>query len=348
MFRFTLSLVFLVLLTGSLVRTQDDESEVDLRDSTTTEDPITTTTTKAPTTEASTTKSPTTTVDPTTTTEATTTTTTTASTTTTTPTTTTTTEAITTTTPEDTTTDAPTTTSPEPPTTTEIPTTVAPDAHYSVKDGNITCVMIDGEISFTVNYTTTKNATEVVTVKVPSHGASVDGTCNGTDGTQSITLSWGEKEEISSATMTFTESKDNWEVSSFVASLFMDNNTFPNTVNLGNTLELVMYYDLSPIEVAVNHSFTCHSSLSTTNVTGTIGKDDYSLPLASALDAIQIEAFNKIPNEPDFLDSVHCTADNTSDVVPIAVGCALAGLVIIVLIAYLVGRRRRSGAYQSV
>lgn len=48
------------------------------------------------------------------------------------------------------------------------------------------------------------------------------------------------------------------------------------------------------------------------------------------------------------LSAVHCTADNTSDVVPIAVGCALAGLVVIVLIAYLVGRRRRSGAYQSV
>lgn len=49
-----------------------------------------------------------------------------------------------------------------------------------------------------------------------------------------------------------------------------------------------------------------------------------------------------------FFSAVHCTADNISDVVPIAVGCALAGLVVIVLIAYLVGRRRRSGAYQSV
>lgn len=49
-----------------------------------------------------------------------------------------------------------------------------------------------------------------------------------------------------------------------------------------------------------------------------------------------------------FILAVHCTADNTSDVVPIAVGCALAGLVVIVLIAYLVGRRRRSAAYQSV
>lgn len=34
-----------------------------------------------------------------------------------------------------------------------------------------------------------------------------------------------------------------------------------------------------------------------------------------------------------------CKLD-TPDIVPIAVGCALAGLVIIVLIAYLIGRKR--------
>lgn len=36
-----------------------------------------------------------------------------------------------------------------------------------------------------------------------------------------------------------------------------------------------------------------------------------------------------------------CTPSDTPDVVPIAVGCALAALVIIVLAAYLIGRRRR-------
>jgi len=35
-----------------------------------------------------------------------------------------------------------------------------------------------------------------------------------------------------------------------------------------------------------------------------------------------------------------CEKSISSDIVPIAVGCALVGLVAIVLIAYLVGRRR--------
>jgi len=39
----------------------------------------------------------------------------------------------------------------------------------------------------------------------------------------------------------------------------------------------------------------------------------------------------------------------SSSIVPIAVGCALAGLIIIVLIAYLIGRRKNDGrGYQQV
>jgi len=42
-------------------------------------------------------------------------------------------------------------------------------------------------------------------------------------------------------------------------------------------------------------------------------------------------------------------ASKSSSIVPIAVGCALAGLIIIVLIAYLIGRRKNDGrGYQQV
>jgi len=50
-----------------------------------------------------------------------------------------------------------------------------------------------------------------------------------------------------------------------------------------------------------------------------------------------------------FFVAIDCPADDSSDVVPIAVGAALAGLVVIVLLAYLIGRRRaRARGYQSV
>ena len=48
-------------------------------------------------------------------------------------------------------------------------------------------------------------------------------------------------------------------------------------------------------------------------------------------------------------DIQECSTDaKTNSIVPIAVGAALAGLVVIVLIAYLIGRRRNRKGYESV
>lgn len=54
---------------------------------------------------------------------------------------------------------------------------------------------------------------------------------------------------------------------------------------------------------------------------------------------VQFEAF-RTKADTKFSTARDCDAIDTPDIVPIAVGCALAGLVIVVLIAYLVGRRR--------
>ena len=56
-------------------------------------------------------------------------------------------------------------------------------------------------------------------------------------------------------------------------------------------------------------------------------------------------------------DAKECYNDNPTkatteapdnDIVPIAVGCALAGLVLIVLIAYIIGRRKSHRGYEKV
>lgn len=67
-------------------------------------------------------------------------------------------------------------------------------------------------------------------------------------------------------------------------------------------LELTVDYDLSPGEVSVDHSFICRSYLTSTNVTATIGMADYGSPVTSTLKNIQIQAFNTIKNEQDFVD----------------------------------------------
>eukprot|EP00088_Acartia_fossae_P009629 TRINITY_DN1469_c0_g1_i1.p1 TRINITY_DN1469_c0_g1~~TRINITY_DN1469_c0_g1_i1.p1 ORF type:complete len:275 (+),score=64.16 TRINITY_DN1469_c0_g1_i1:42-866(+) len=64
---------------------------------------------------------------------------------------------------------------------------------------------------------------------------------------------------------------------------------------------------------------------------------------------VKLNAFRPINITPgDFQTFLDCSA-RPSDVVPIIVGCALAGTVLLVLVAYLVGRRRnRAAGYQSV
>ncbi|KAF8792386.1 hypothetical protein HNY73_003989 [Argiope bruennichi] len=64
---------------------------------------------------------------------------------------------------------------------------------------------------------------------------------------------------------------------------------------------------------------------------------------------IHIQAFGTAEDN-GFNTAEECEADDkVSDIIPIAVGCALAALIIIVLIAYLVGRRRsRQKGYTSV
>lgn len=70
----------------------------------------------------------------------------------------------------------------------------------------------------------------------------------------------------------------------------------------GKMLDLIVDYDFSPGEVSVNHSFICRTSLTTKNVTANMDKADYGAPVTSTLKNIQIQAFNKIKNEPDFVD----------------------------------------------
>lgn len=73
--------------------------------------------------------------------------------------------------------------------------------------------------------------------------------------------------------------------------------------DVGKSLDLIVYFSLSPNDVAVNHSYNCIASLSTKNVTATIDEEDYGSPVTAAMSKMQIQAYNGIPNEPDFVAS---------------------------------------------
>lgn len=69
-----------------------------------------------------------------------------------------------------------------------------------------------------------------------------------------------------------------------------------------------------------------------------------------SMSKVQWQAFRTKENDQyDFAKDCDSSAD-TPDIVPIAVGLALAGLVVVVLLAFLVGRRRAQsrGGYLSM
>merc|ERR1712071_659086 len=253
------------------------------------------------------------------------------------PTTTTTTEAPTTTT----TTEAPTTPSPPKPSPTPNPPNPATGT-WSVTDAdtNVTCIIVKMSSSFVVSYTTEDKLEKNATLRMPSNATST-GTCKEN---QSITLSWiSEEEKTNEFTLEFSshnkeqqnETTAQFGLAKISVKLYTDAAHFPNA-SLPSVLNASLYY------TNVNNSYRC----STEAVVPLAGETKAYLHLSK----VQMEAY-RTQTDDKFNSAVDCAADGvvTSDIVPIAVGCALAALVVVVLIAYLIGRRRaRQRGYQSV
>merc|ERR1712071_642727 len=233
------------------------------------------------------------------------------------PTTTTTTEAPTTTT----TTEAPTTPSPPKPSPTPNPPNPATGT-WSVTDAdtNVTCIIVKMSSSFVVSYTTEDKLEKNATLRMPCNATST-GTCKEN---QSITLSWiSEEEKTNEFTLEFSshnkeqqnETTAQFGLAKISVKLYTDAAHFPNASLPSGFREFTVL----------------NASLYYTNVNNAY----------LHLSKVQMEAY-RTQTDDKFNSAVDCAADGvvTSDIVPIAVGCALAALVVVVLIAYLIGRRR--------
>lgn len=77
------------------------------------------------------------------------------------------------------------------------------------------------------------------------------------------------------------------------------------------------------------------------------------LPVSGVADNILIETHpiseaKQCPQDTPTRAPPTTAPSGNNDIVPIAVGCALAGLVLIVLIAYIIGRRKSHRGYEKV
>ncbi|EDO45266.1 predicted protein [Nematostella vectensis] len=253
-----------------------------------------------------------------------------------------------------------------PATTTKAPTTPPKPTFgdYSVKDKQgMFCLLAQLSATFNVTYLKKKagNKTEEMssTVSMPFNKSLVDTSnskCSEENGISTLEVVWPVKEKFYKFALTFAaaESKEDsngvnytdWNIKRIA---FVVNTT--NNKDFENATERIIKVASNGTEMSGFHAkygkyYNC------------AGKRSYKIEdtVSVQLDHVKIEPFVKSPskNETFSGDYEDCENENPSkkpdddNIVPIAVGCALAGLVLIVLIAYIIGRRKSHRGYEKV
>lgn len=185
-------------------------------------------------------------------------------------------------------------------------------------------------ISLRVPYTTLPpdNQTVVKLFDLSPFNTDSTGNCSYDNSSQTLTV-LGDNITVM---FVFSENstEKNYDLHMVSVTLIVNNYTLPNTTWKEN---LTLVHTRPEFTTPTKMSYTCVkpdpmvlNSSQTTEVTMTLSN-------------VHFEAFGA-KKEKSFSEAMDCNTFETPDVVPIAVGCALAALVIVVLISYLVGRRR--------
>lgn len=229
-----------------------------------------------------------------------------------------------------------------PPTTTPVPEPDIGSWTFTNATTNQTCVLAQMALQLNVTYLDAADKPVHALYDVPKDARVINGSCASDE--QFLLLTWNP---ISVAQNTlkvsFAYNKTEHEFAlaglSFVLNVF--GGEFPNA-KANQTLTLVNNQTLFKTPLDMSYHCNRAQQLNLTTV---------ELPAAGATVAVsklQFEAFHSKKNAK-FSIAKDCDAIDTPDIVPIAVGCALILLIVIVLIAYLVGRRStRSRGYLSM
>lgn len=236
---------------------------------------------------------------------------------------------------------APNTTATHPPTshatTTRGPAPAPPSGKWGVEFNNTYCILLKAEISIEFKYTSTStNKTATTSVSVPTYwNTTANGTCGSEK--QSIEINFFKNWVL---TLVFKRSNDSKSYHQSEVGLVWDlkDASIPDAPHLsGENRNLKPMFDTS------KGGYLCMARMTLyDNTTADEGL------LAIYTKGLQLEAFQK-KSTPEFSDQYErCKEDTISNLVPIIVGACLGGLIIIVLIAYLIGRKRSRRGYESV
>ena len=232
-------------------------------------------------------------------------------------------------------------TSPEPPTPAPTPAPLPPNPSDPTKGtwnvtysgSNVTCIRIQFAMQILVPYFhTAQNKTVNTTVNVPDTAALLQGDCGEKE---DIVLQWISKGNASeNITFNFGQnaSAKIYMLQNIQIHIVPDSERFPG---IENKTVIILNHNIEEFKTTLLKSYKCEKQ-QLFNLTDIIDQPKGFLNVSQ----LQFQAFGN-STENVFFSAEDCDYSDTPDVVPIAVGCALALLVIAVLIAYLIGRRRR-------
>jgi len=232
------------------------------------------------------------------------------------------------------------------------PTTAAPASadFFVVSDGDVDCIMFAGDFRMNVDYHDDKGVKKSAEVRLPApgdDGVSTTGSCGSENKTAVIKITYSKNSTFS---LTFdTSAPSMYELVGINLAVFMDSKKFAGSPDAGSVLDVTgQLPGLSHFPVKYNQSLSCRSNIESSNFTASVENSNQTYTASAHALGFQLQAFNSASSGNKLETGVFCTNDLTSDLVPIAVGCALAALVFLVLVSYLIGRRRRASTYESV
>jgi len=237
-----------------------------------------------------------------------------------------------------TTTPAPTTTTPAPvPTTTPAP---APYPQPQIGKWNSSCVMVHMAVQLNFTYETKDNKSAYGLYNIPPTATVGDNTCD-SNTTQTLQVNWGPSTGIHSMYLLFTLKDKNVKMSQMQFNLPLTAADFPDAKE-NQYIQLIHLGEEFDAPVKMSYHCTRAQKFNLTEIV----PDKTVIGIATVHD-VHIQAF-LADKATDFSTARDCDSSETPDIVPIAVGIALAALISIVLISYLCARRRStSRGYMS-
>uniref|UniRef100_A0A4X1U0L1 Lysosome-associated membrane glycoprotein 1 n=1 Tax=Sus scrofa TaxID=9823 RepID=A0A4X1U0L1_PIG len=218
----------------------------------------------------------------------------------------------------------PTPTAPPTPTPTPAPTSPVV-SRYNVSGANGTCLLASMGLQLNVTYRTKDNTTVTRGLNINPNKTTFGGSCSA----QLVTLELqGESLRLLALQFALNTSSSRVFLQGVQLNMTLPDARDPSFSAANSSLRA--------LQATAGNSYKCRS------------EQRLQVTEAFALNVFQVRVQAFRVDGDKFGPAEECQLDENSMLIPIAVGGALAGLVLVVLMAYLVGRKRSHAGYQTI